>query len=150
MPVRAGEGARELAVLNAIATALNSSVDVHQALARTLALVADLLGLRTGWVWLLDPETDQFYLAAAQNLPPYLQEPVRMSGRWCLLHRSLSPGRVDADQRRHARVQPPPLRRSRSTPRKKRSGCATTPASHSPFRSAGSASSTSPPRPGGS
>ena len=78
------DGARELAVLNAVATALTSSVDVHQALARTLALVADLLGLRTGWVWLLDPETGQFYLAAAQNLPPYLQEPVRMSGRWCL------------------------------------------------------------------
>jgi two-component system NarL family sensor kinase len=57
---------------------------VRQALERTLALVADLLGLRTGWVWLLDPETQQFYLAAAQNLPPYLQEPVRMSGRWCL------------------------------------------------------------------
>jgi two-component system NarL family sensor kinase len=75
---------RELAVLNAIAEALNSSADVRPALERTLALVADLLGLRTGWVWLLDPETEQFYLAAAQNLPPYLQEPVRMSGRWCL------------------------------------------------------------------
>ena len=75
---------RELAILNAIAEALNSSPDVRQALERTLALVADLLGLRTGWVWLLDPETRQFYLAAAQNLPPYLQEPVRMSGRWCL------------------------------------------------------------------
>jgi two-component system NarL family sensor kinase len=43
-----------------------------------------LLGLRTGWVWLVDPETSQFYVAAAQRLPPYLQEPVRMSGRWCL------------------------------------------------------------------
>src|SRR5688572_12711514 len=75
---------RELRVLNAIAEALNSSADVRRALERTLALVAELLGLKTGWVWLLDPETDQFYLAAAQNLPPYLQEPVRMSGRWCL------------------------------------------------------------------
>ncbi|MBI3974162.1 MAG: GAF domain-containing sensor histidine kinase [Chloroflexi bacterium] len=75
--------ARELAILNAIAEALNSSVDVQQALERTLALVAELLGLRTGWVWLVDPETEQFYLAAAQNLPPYLQEPVRMSGHWC-------------------------------------------------------------------
>jgi two-component system NarL family sensor kinase len=34
-------------------------------------------------VWLLDPETDQFYLAAAKDLPPYLREPLRMSGRWC-------------------------------------------------------------------
>ena len=76
-------GKRELVILNAIADALNHAVDVREALSRTLALVADLLGLHTGWVWLFDAETDQFYLAAAQNLPPYLQEPVRMSGRWC-------------------------------------------------------------------
>src|SRR6266849_2247400 len=75
---------RDLTILNAIAEALNSSVDVQQALERTLALVAELLGLRTGWVWLLDPETRQFYVAAARNLPPYLQEPIRMSGHWCL------------------------------------------------------------------
>src|SRR5205809_2822279 len=77
---------RDLTILNAIAEALNSAPDVQQALERTLALVADLLGLRTGWVWLLDPETGQFYSAAAQNLPPFLQEPVRMTGKpcWCL------------------------------------------------------------------
>jgi two-component system NarL family sensor kinase len=76
--------ARELEILNAIAEALNSSLDVRQALERTLGLVAELLGLETGWVWLLDPETRQFYLAVSRNLPPFLQEPVRMSGRWCL------------------------------------------------------------------
>ncbi len=77
---------RELRVLAAIAEALNSAPDVRRALERTLAMVADLLGLRTGWVWLLDPETDRFYNAAARNLPPYLQEPVRMTGRscWCI------------------------------------------------------------------
>jgi two-component system, NarL family, sensor kinase len=78
--------ARELRILNAIAEALNSSADVRQALERTLELVADLLGLRTGWVWLLDADSGQFYSAAVRNLPPYLQEPVRMTGRncWCL------------------------------------------------------------------
>jgi two-component system, NarL family, sensor kinase len=91
---------RELVILNAIAEALNSSLDVQEALERTLALVAALLGLRTGWVWLLDPETDQFYVAVARNLPPYLQEPVRMSGRWCLCtdlfrHGELTPTNVD-------------------------------------------------------
>ena len=39
---------------NAIAEALNSAPDVQQALERTLALVAELLGLQTGWIWLLD------------------------------------------------------------------------------------------------
>ncbi|HEY3079976.1 MAG TPA: GAF domain-containing sensor histidine kinase [Chloroflexota bacterium] len=92
---RHGDGReRELAILNAIAEALNSSADVRPALERTLALVADLLGLRTGWVWLLDPGTEQFYLAAAQNLPPYLQEPVRMSGSWCLCTDLFRQGRL--------------------------------------------------------
>ncbi len=81
-----GLRSRELGILNAIAEALNSATDVRQSLERTLTLVATLLGLRTGWVWLLDPETKQFYSAAAKNLPPYLQEPVRMTGRpcWCI------------------------------------------------------------------
>jgi two-component system NarL family sensor kinase len=79
--------ARELGILNAVSAALNSSADVRQALEQTLALVADLLGLRTGWVWLVDPETDHYYSAAERALPPYLQERVRMAGRracWCL------------------------------------------------------------------
>jgi len=73
-------------VLASIAEALNSAPDVESALERTLALVADLLGLRTGWVWLIDPESGRWYNAAAQHLPPYLQEPVRMAGRscWCI------------------------------------------------------------------
>src|SRR5919204_1839751 len=78
---------RELAILNAVSEALNSSPDVRQALERTLALVAELLGLRTGWVWLLDHETHHFYDAAERELPPYLQERVRMAGRrscWCI------------------------------------------------------------------
>lgn len=77
---------RELRILNAIAEALNSAPDVQQALDRTLELVTDLLGLRTGWIWLQDPQSRQFYSAAARDLPPYLQEPVRMTGKscWCL------------------------------------------------------------------
>ena len=48
--------------------------------------MADLLGVATGWVWLRDAATGRFYSAAVQSLPPYLQEPVRMTGRscWCL------------------------------------------------------------------
>jgi two-component system NarL family sensor kinase len=74
---------RELRILNAIAEALNSSPDVQRALERTLGLVADLLGLRTGWIWLVDGETKQFYNAAVRHLPPYLQAPVRMTGHHC-------------------------------------------------------------------
>jgi two-component system NarL family sensor kinase len=83
---------RELEILNAIAEALNATNDVRGALERTLALVTDLIGLHSGWVWLLDPETNQFYNAASYNLPPYLQEPVRMSGTWCLCTDELRSG----------------------------------------------------------
>lgn len=73
----------EFRVLNAIAEALNRSPDVEQALTSTLALVGELLGVQTGWVWLLDPETGQFYHAAHHNLPPFLQAPTQMAGDWC-------------------------------------------------------------------
>src|SRR5579859_4123743 len=86
MPPANHKQARELVILNTIAEALNSAPDVQQALARTLGLVAELLDLQAGWVWLIDPETNQIYNAAAHNLPPYLREPVRMIGYtcWCL------------------------------------------------------------------
>jgi len=47
----------ELEIVGSIAEALNSSPSVQEALERTLELVTDLLGLQTGWVWLVDPET---------------------------------------------------------------------------------------------
>jgi two-component system NarL family sensor kinase len=63
---------RELSILNAIAQALNRTVDLDQAIRTVLAQVAELLDLQTGWVWLLHPESGDPYLAAAQNLPPAL------------------------------------------------------------------------------
>ena len=91
---------RELEIVGAIAEALNSAPTVQEALERTLGLVTDLFGLQTGWVWLLNRETGHIYSAAARNLPPYLQEPVRMSGGWCLCieqfrEGSLTPRNVD-------------------------------------------------------
>jgi two-component system NarL family sensor kinase len=77
---------RELTILNAIAQALNHSIDLDEALSTALAQVAELLGLHTGWTWLLDEQTGQSYLAAAQDLPPALaNNPQRMEGScYCL------------------------------------------------------------------
>ena len=77
---------RELSILNAIASALNSTVDLNEALHAALAQVAALLDLHTGWVWLLDEETCAPYLAASQDLPPGLANyPRRMEGScYCL------------------------------------------------------------------
>jgi two-component system, NarL family, sensor kinase len=77
---------RDLEIIASIAEALNSAATVREALERTLEVIARELGLDTGWVWLVDPETGHVYSAAARNLPPFLQEPVRMTGAscWCI------------------------------------------------------------------
>jgi len=73
-------GNRDLAVLYDIAGYLNHQVDVHQALHEVLARVTELLGLQTGWVWLINEQSAPL-LAASRNLPPYLADhPERMSG----------------------------------------------------------------------
>jgi two-component system NarL family sensor kinase len=72
-----------LAVLYSIAAYLNHTVDVRAALQEVLVRVTEMLGLQTGWVWLLN-EQGQPYLAASQALPPYLADhPERMTG-YCL------------------------------------------------------------------
>jgi two-component system NarL family sensor kinase len=77
---------RALRVLKEVAEALNSATTEQQATGEALRRMVDLLGVETGWVWLRDPASGHFYNAAVQSLPPYLQEPVRMTGRscWCL------------------------------------------------------------------
>jgi len=77
---------RELSILNAIAEALNRSVDLNQALTATLSKVAEVFDLQTGWIWLLDDESGDTYLAAAQNLPSGLiSHPQLMQGScYCL------------------------------------------------------------------
>lgn len=73
----------ELSVLNDVARTLNASVDLPTLLERALERVAELLGLATGWVLLLDETSGEPYLAAAQNLPlGLIREPQRMAG-WC-------------------------------------------------------------------
>ena len=69
-----------------MAEALNSASTEERAASEALSRMADLLGVETGWVWLRAPGSGRFYSAAVQGLPPYLQEPVRMTGRscWCL------------------------------------------------------------------
>lgn len=71
---------RELSILHTLADTLNRQVDLSQALQTTLAQVADLFNLETGWVFLL-PAQGEPYLAAAQNLPdPFVDDPQRMEG----------------------------------------------------------------------
>ena len=76
---------RDVELFDAIATALTAT-DVERALEAALREIVHALDLAAGWIWLLDPDTDLFYLAAAHELPPYLREPVQMTGDpcWCM------------------------------------------------------------------
>jgi len=76
----------ELMTLTALAQALSRSADLAESLDSALGTVADLLGLETGWVWLLDGETEEPRLAAARSLPPVLRDhPEAMHGDcYCL------------------------------------------------------------------
>ncbi len=77
---------RELEILNRIAQALNRHADLDRSLSTALGQVAELLGLHTGWIFLLHEETGEPYLAASQNLPPALRNsPHTMTGScYCL------------------------------------------------------------------
>jgi two-component system NarL family sensor kinase len=90
------ESTRDLRILKEIAEALNGAVNVDQALRDVLGRIADLLGLRTGWIWLVDPRTGRFYSATAQALPPYLRDPVRMTGTPCWCIEAFRGGRLTA------------------------------------------------------
>lgn len=87
---------RELEVIASISESLNRAPTVQAALESTLEVIAAELGLDTGWVWLVDPETGHVYSAAARNLPPYLQEPVRMTGASCWCIEQFRAGELDA------------------------------------------------------
>ncbi len=75
----------ELSVLNGIARELNRSVNLNDTLRFTLAQVAELLDLSTGWIWLLNQDTLEPYLAAHKSLPPVLAENPRLmdGGNYC-------------------------------------------------------------------
>jgi two-component system, NarL family, sensor kinase len=81
-----GKQNKGLSSLMTIAAALNRSVSLDAALETTLAQVAALFGLETGWIWLQEEKSGQSYLAAARNLPPALRNnPVAMTGScYCL------------------------------------------------------------------
>lgn len=85
----------ELTVLNDVARALNASVDLPALLASALEKVAELLGLSTGWVLLLDEASGEPYLAAAQNLPPALRDEPELMAGWCYCLESFCDGELD-------------------------------------------------------
>src|SRR5690348_8287237 len=78
---------RELSILNHIAETLNRTSDIQVALDETLASLVDLLGLQTGWIFLLD-DAGKLYIAAYHALPPAMEYPGRSWIGGCDCNRS--------------------------------------------------------------
>ncbi|MBC8077279.1 MAG: GAF domain-containing protein, partial [Chloroflexales bacterium] len=64
----------ELTTLNALAQTLNKALDLREALDSALTHIVELMGLSTGWIFLLD-EGGAHRLAARHQLPPALNYP---------------------------------------------------------------------------
>jgi serine phosphatase RsbU (regulator of sigma subunit) len=70
---------QNLTTLNQIAQTLNQAVDMRTALNATLARLVELMGLETGWIFLIDPTAQERWwgeghvLVAHHNLPPALR-----------------------------------------------------------------------------
>src|SRR5919107_3135918 len=64
----------DLEILNALARELSHSLELERVLETALRTVAELLGLDTGWVWLMEDGSRTPRLAATRNLPPGLIE----------------------------------------------------------------------------
>ncbi len=88
---------RELSILNTIAKAVNQEVNLGRALNTALAHVAELFDLKTSWIFLLN-DVDDFYLAAAQNLPPALADHPRRMGGECECLWAFEEGELNAPE----------------------------------------------------
>src|SRR5215211_6663255 len=64
----------ELSTLNELAQTLNRALDLREALDAALPQIVDIMGLRTGWIFLRD-EANEFKLAARHELPPAITYP---------------------------------------------------------------------------
>jgi PAS domain S-box-containing protein len=65
----------ELSSLNAIATATSRSLEVQQVLGETLKTVLDLMGLKAGWIFLKEDQSDRLTLVSHLGLPAeFVQE----------------------------------------------------------------------------
>ena len=64
----------ELSALNALAQTLNRALDLREALDAALPHIIEVMGLRTGWIFLRD-DAGAFRLAARHDLPPAIAYP---------------------------------------------------------------------------
>ena len=93
---------KKLTILNEIAETLNQATDVQAALHDALVRLVELMGLETGWIFLIDPSAKTrwagrgYVLAAHHNLPPALAlQDVEMWAQTCQCQRLCDAGELN-------------------------------------------------------
>ncbi|MFW6068817.1 MAG: HAMP domain-containing protein, partial [Chloroflexota bacterium] len=65
---------RRLSAINQVIQAAEREVEIHDVLYAVLRTTLETVGLEMGWVYLRDPERDQYHLASWHNVPEQLQQ----------------------------------------------------------------------------
>ena len=86
MDARTRDATGHVFLFERVASSLAAHADTARALDEILETIAGSFSIGAAWIWLLDAETDRFYVAAARGMPPLLQEPIEMTGEpcWCI------------------------------------------------------------------
>lgn len=89
---------RRLSAINRIILAADREVEIHDVLYAVLENVLEVMRLKTGWVYLRDPERDLFHLASWYGVPPGLKDHLRhkQAGPLCKCQQDFVDGALQA------------------------------------------------------
>ena len=90
---------RRLESLNRVAMAASRELDLDEVLQAVLVGMLQVLDLESGWVYLMDTDTHQFYLASQVNLSPEIENLVQTQeyGAPCSCQNDLLSGNITAN-----------------------------------------------------
>lgn len=71
---------RRLSAINQVIQAAEREVEIHDVLYAVLRTTLEAVDLEMGWIYLRDPERDQYHLASWHNVPEVLQETLLHEG----------------------------------------------------------------------
>jgi signal transduction histidine kinase len=64
---------RRLEAMNRIAMAANLEQEIHDILYQIIQIILDVFGMESGWIYLHDPDREQFHLASWHGIPETIQ-----------------------------------------------------------------------------
>ena len=85
---------RRLEAMNQVAMAAGRALDLNEVLRATLEGTLNVMGLQSGWVFLREPDSQQFYLATQQGASDVFKTPIQQLGEdeLCACQRDLLSG----------------------------------------------------------